>query len=218
MFIGHYSAALAAASHPKAPRLGALFVAAQLVDFGFFAFVLANVEHMRVTPGITVTNGMDLYDMPFTHSLIGTFCWAIGFAALLRLWTKNWTAAIIGGAVVLSHWFLDLLVHGPDMTLTGAPPKLGLGLWNHPAVEMPLEIGLTLGATLLYLRATRRVNGKFGNAVWVLLGVMFAVQAWNWFGPQPTELTSEMPISALLAFAIFTGLATWVSSTRAHRG
>ena len=47
MFIGHYAPAFVAASSPKAQRLGALFVAAQLVDIAFFIFVLFGAEHMR---------------------------------------------------------------------------------------------------------------------------------------------------------------------------
>ena len=35
MFIGHYAPAMIAATHPKAPGLGTLFVAGQLIDFGF---------------------------------------------------------------------------------------------------------------------------------------------------------------------------------------
>ena len=83
MFIGHYAPALVAAAYPKAPRLGTLFVAAQLVDLAFFAFVIVGVENMRITPGITAMNAMDLYDMPYTHSLAGSFV----FAAALACWT-----------------------------------------------------------------------------------------------------------------------------------
>ena len=50
---------------------------------------------------------------------------------------------------------LDLLVHRPDLTLAGDPPKLGLGLWNIPLLEMPLEIALTLGATVAAFAAPR---------------------------------------------------------------
>ncbi len=39
MFVGHYSAAFAATALPKAPKLGTLFVAAQLVDIAFFSFL-----------------------------------------------------------------------------------------------------------------------------------------------------------------------------------
>ena len=53
MFIGHFAPAfVAAAITPERPRLGLYFIAAQLVDWAFFAFVLVGVEHMRIVPGI----------------------------------------------------------------------------------------------------------------------------------------------------------------------
>ena len=54
MFIGHYAPAFAAATSPKSPRLGVLFVAAQLVDIAFFSFLVLGVEKMRMLPGATV--------------------------------------------------------------------------------------------------------------------------------------------------------------------
>ena len=113
MFIGHYAPAFLAATHPKAPKLGSLFVAAQLVDIGFFSFLPLGIEHMRVVPGISVMNPMDLYDMPWTHSLLGAACWAIGFAVIVRALTKNTAAGIIAGLVVLSHWCLTCLSTSP---------------------------------------------------------------------------------------------------------
>ena len=84
MFIGHFAPALVAATHPKAPNLGVLFVGAQLIDFGFFVFVLAGIEHLRIVPGITAMNSLDLYSMPYTHSLAGSVVWGAGFALLSR--------------------------------------------------------------------------------------------------------------------------------------
>jgi hypothetical protein len=98
---------------------------------------------MRIVPGITAMNPMDLHHMPYTHSLLGAALWAAAFGLLVGFGTRRREAAIGAAIVVLSHWFLDLIVHIPDLTLFGAPPKLGLGLWNHPLAEMPLEILLT---------------------------------------------------------------------------
>ena len=134
MFIGHFAPAMVAATHPRAPGLGTLFVAGQLLDFGFFGLALAGIENFRITPGITKMVPLDLYDMPYTHSLLGSAVWAAAFALLIWLFTRNRTGALIGGAVGLSHWFLDLLVHAPDLTLAGAPPKMGFALWNHPMI------------------------------------------------------------------------------------
>lgn len=214
MFIGHWAPALVAATHPKAPRLGTLFVAAQLVDWGFFALLLTGAERMRVTPGITRMNPMDLYHMPWTHSLVGSTLWAAAFAALLFVVTRNRTAALIGGAVVLSHWFLDLLVHTRDLTLWGSPPKLGLGLWNHPAIEMPLELGITIGA-LLWFVARTRATGRGGRmAPAILLSALLAVQAVNWFGPVESEVTAGTSILAFVAYGLITAIAWWAGHSR----
>jgi hypothetical protein len=211
MFIGHFAPAMVAATHKDAPSLPVLFVAGQLVDWAFFAFSLIGVEQMRITPGFTVMNPMDLYHMPYTHSLVGGLAWAAAFGIIISVWLKNRTASLIAAAVVLSHWFLDVLVHGADMTLTGGPSRFGLGLWNHPMIEMPLEIALTMGALWYYAKRT----GGWRTPVTVLAVALLAVQALNWFSPAPTEMSVEMPISALLAFAVLTAIAAWVARGRA---
>ena len=215
MFVGHYSAAFAAAALPKAPKLGTLFVAAQLVDIAFFAFVPLGLEAMRIAPGTSAMNPMDLYRMPYTHSLVGTLLWAAGFAALLRLMIGNWTAGLIGGAVVLSHWFLDTLVHVPDMTLAGQPPKLGLSLWNYPAIEMPLELGLLLGTAWLYARARPAVAKSW--ALPALIALLLVLQAVNWFGPPPVAVDIGLWGLALFIFALAALLASWVARSRVGR-
>lgn len=213
MFIGHWAPALAAAAvTSREPRLGTLFIAAQLVDWAFFAFLLVGVENMRVVPGITAMNPMDLYDMPLTHSLAGSAVWGAGFALLVWAWRGELSFALLAGAVVISHWLLDLLVHRPDLTLAGAPPKLGLGLWNHPAIEMPLEIGLTFGALALYFSRTR---GPALPAV-VLALVLALLQAVNWFGPVAQRVTPATSYLAFFAYGLATICAWWLGITRSR--
>ena len=213
MFIGHWAPALAAASIREGePRLATLFVAAQLVDWAFFAFLLTGVEHMRVVPGITAMNPMDLYDMPLTHSLAGSAVWATGFALFVWVSRRDTGFAWLCGSVVLSHWPLDLLAHRPDLTLAGAPPKFGLGLWNYPSIEMPLELGLTFGALAFYLSRTR---GPVLPAV--VLGLVLALlQAVNWFGPVPDTVTPGTSFLAFLAYGIATLCAGWLGRTRSR--
>jgi hypothetical protein len=216
MFIGHYSASFVAATHPKAPGLGTLFVAAQLVDYGFFSLMLANVEHMRLVPGITAMNAMDLYDMPWTHSLAGAAGWALAFAALIGLVTKRWTAAAIAGAVVLSHWLIDLLVHRPDLTLAGSPPPMGLGLWNHPAIEIPLELAFAYGglAWFVFRTRARSRSGLISPAILAL--AMAGCQAYNWL-VAPETLTPAVPLSGLAAYSLLALLAWWTGANRELR-
>ena len=46
------------------------------------------------------------------------------------------------GAAVVSHWFLDVVVHVADLPLAGNDsPKLGLGLWRHLGLSVALATG-----------------------------------------------------------------------------
>ncbi|WBH16335.1 hypothetical protein [Sphingomonas radiodurans] len=221
MFIGHYAPALIAAAYQQAPRLGVLFVAAQLVDLAFFGFVLLDIEHLRAVPGTTVMNAMDLYDMPYTHSLLGSIAFAAAWAFVARVTRHGWPAAAIGAGVVLSHWFLDLLVHAPDLTLAGDGERYGLGLWNHPVIEMPLETAITAGAFAYYLTRTssRTMAGRVSPLTLAL--ALAAVQAINWLEPQPATTVDPVPMSqpltALTAYVVLALLATWVARTRTPR-
>jgi len=217
MFIGHYAPAFVAATSPKSPRLGALFVAAQLVDIAFFSFLILGVEKMRMLPGATVMNGMDLYDMPWTHSLAGAIGWGALFAIAVRLLRGGWTAGLIGGAVVVSHWLIDLLVHRPDLTLAGSAPKLGLGLWNHPWIEIPLELAFAFGGLWFFISRTRAIGTMGKCSPWALAVGMAVLQAVNWTTPQPAD-AGPAPASTgwlgLFAYAVLAALTWWVARTR----
>jgi hypothetical protein len=212
MFIGHWAPALAVAARSRAPGLVTLFVAAQLVDWAFFGLLLLGVEHMRFSPGISVMNPMDLYHMPYTHSLLGTLVFGGGIAAVVWALTKNRTAALLTGAVAVSHWFLDLLVHVPDLTLFGSPPMLGLGLWNYPLIEMPLEIGITFGALLLYVRAKRPATSR----VAVLAAILIGLQFFNWLAPGEREVTLGTSLLAFVAFGLAALAAWWMGKSAAN--
>ncbi len=156
MFIGHFAPAFAArALTSEAPKLGTLFVAAQLVDIGFFLLVLGGIEQFRIEPGATAMNPFDFYHYPYTHSLLGTAGWALGFAFIVWLSLRNTVAATWAALVVLSHWLLDYVSHRPDLTLAGGEKLLGLGLWNHPVATIAAELALFAGAFWWYLRRTR---------------------------------------------------------------
>jgi hypothetical protein len=212
MFIGHFAPVMVAATRKDAPSLPLLFVAAQFVDWLFFAFLLTGTEAMRFKEGASVMNPMDLYHMPYTHSLLGSLGFALLFGALVWLATRNGLGGVIAALVVLSHWFLDLLVHVPDLTIAGGAPKLGLGLWNYPAIEMPLELMLTFGALWLYARARRpRLVPLL-----TLGGVMLALQAVNWFGPVEPDVTMGTSVLAFFAYGLITLAAWWAARSEAR--
>src|SRR2546427_7402883 len=72
MFVGHYGISFAAKRLDKTIPLWALFLAVQLLDVGWGILVPLGVEKVRIVPGITASNPLDLYYMPFTHSLEAT--------------------------------------------------------------------------------------------------------------------------------------------------
>lgn len=88
MFIGHYGPSFAAKRLDLAVPLWMLFIAVQLLDVFWAVFVLLGIETVRIVPGFTKTNALDLYYMPYTHGLPGALAWAtvagFGYMAVSR--------------------------------------------------------------------------------------------------------------------------------------
>ena len=104
----------------------------------------------------------------------------------------------MAGLAVLSHWLLDLLVHRPDLPLYDNTAKVGLGLWNFPAVAFALEAALLFGGMWLYFgtAAVRRLR-------MVVFGVvMLGVQAYVFFGPPPVS-DKAAALTALISYGVF---------------
>ena len=138
MLIGHYAPALALARFRPSVKLWHLFVATQLVDVFWALFILGGIEHARVVPGFTASNDLDLWDMPYTHSLVATLLWAGAAFAVWRAIGRGAGRtgdALVVAAAVASHFVADFLVHAGDLPVMAAQgTKLGLGLWqNRPA-------------------------------------------------------------------------------------
>ena len=205
MFIGHYGPSFAGKVAKPAIPLWVLFLSVQLVDIAWSILVLLGIEKLRIVPGFTATNPLDLYYMPFTHSLPGAALWSVGAALVYRaIWrTQGWPASAIVGGAVFSHWILDLVVHRPDLALFDDSHKVGLGLWNYPATAFALEIALLFGGIALYLRATRPKDeiGRYGMLVFGIVAVV--IQAYVFFGPPPVSDTAM----ALTALGLYFGFA-----------
>lgn len=214
MFIGHFAPAFAAAAiSERAPKLATLFIGAQLVDWAFFIFAAVGIEKMRIEPGATKMVPFDLYHIPYTHSLLGSAVWAVMFGLVIVAVRRDVFAGILGASVVLSHWVLDFVTHRPDLTIAGGERTFGLGLWNYPVAAIALELFITLGAFVWFIKRTK---GPIGPAA-ILLVVMLLFQAINWFGPEPAAAGIGLYIQALLAFGVLTAIAWWVGDTRWHK-
>jgi hypothetical protein len=92
MFVGHYGPSFAAKAAKKSIPLWVLFLAVQLLDVFWSIFVLLGIEKVRIVPGITATNPLDLYYMPYTHGLDAAVFWSVAAAFAYRGW-RSWSAA-----------------------------------------------------------------------------------------------------------------------------
>jgi membrane-bound metal-dependent hydrolase YbcI (DUF457 family) len=200
VFVGHYGVGFALKRRDEALPLSLLFVAVQLLDVAWAPFVLLGIEKARIVPGITRSNPLDLYYMPFTHSLVAALLWSVGAAWLFRLVVRRSTlvSAFLIGLAVFSHWILDFVVHRPDLPLYDDSAKVGLGLWNVPAAAFGLEAFLLLGG--LYLCARANLVRPVPATVFALF--MLGTQAYVFFGPPPTS-PSAAAVTAFLAYGVF---------------
>ena len=216
MFVGHYGPSFLAKTLDKTIPLWLLFLAVQLVDVFWAIFVLLDIEHVRIVPGFTATNPFDLYYMPYTHGLPATFAWALGGFVLYRLVRagNGSRGAWLVAAAIASHWFLDLVVHRPDLPLYDNAAKVGLGLWNYPIATIALEALLLFGGMAFYLRATKPLSSSGRFAVIIFGIVMFAIQAGALLGPPPGS-DREAAITGLAVYVVFAGVAYWIEKKRA---
>jgi hypothetical protein len=93
--------------------------------------------------------------------------------------------------------------------------KLGLGLWNYPAIALLLEALLLFAGMTMYLRRTRAANalGRIGPPVFGIL--MLAIQCYVFFGSPPVS-PGAAAVTALAYYAVFAALAQWLDRQRTH--
>ena len=139
MFVGHYGVGFAAKRIDHTiPAVGAARRRPPL-DVLWAPCILLGIEKVRIVPGITATNPLDLYYMPYTHSLVlaATLAWSCGWARsrmqLIARPVRQQASVVVRTRRVLAlvywiSWFI-----GPTTSpLYDNSAKVGLGLWNAP--------------------------------------------------------------------------------------
>jgi len=220
MFVGHYGLGLTGKNLSPRVSLGTWFMAVQFLDLLWPIFLLLGWEHVRIVPGLMKLSALDLYDYPISHSLVGALAWSFLFATAYQIFGRGETSfrarrrsSILLGLGVFSHWVLDVLVHRPDVPILPHGPYIGLGLWNVPAVELPLESGLYLLGIVLYLRSTRARDAIGSWGLYVLLAVLLFVWLFGAYGPPPPP--DPKPIAwGALSMWLMVAWAYWVDRHR----
>ena len=213
MFLGHYGLAFAAKRAAPRTSLGALAFAAQFCDELWPILLLLGVEQVRIVPGLMAASPLDFTYYPFSHSLLMAIVWGAlvgGICYLLKRYGRGaWVLAIL----VVSHWFLDLVVHRPDLPLLpGAnSPKVGWGLWNSIAATYAIELAIYAVGIVIYLRATRALD-KIGSwGLWAYIIVLALIYVSSNGSPPPNERALAW---TALGLWLFVPWAWWVDRHR----
>jgi hypothetical protein len=188
LFVGHTAVALAAKKAAPEVSLGWLMAAATWLDLVWPVFLLLGLESVEIDPGNTALTPLAFVYYPWTHSLVMVLVWSVAAAALGIVGFGRRRVGLLLGALVLSHWVLDLIVHGADLPLwPGVSPKYGLGLWNSLVGTLVVEGGLLLVGLWLYLRTTRARNATGRYAFWSFIGLQVVIWIANFVSPPPPD-------------------------------
>jgi membrane-bound metal-dependent hydrolase YbcI (DUF457 family) len=134
MYIGHVGAALAAKRARASIGLLVLLVATYTPDWIDTALCLAGGSPRAM----------------LSHSIPAVGLFALVALAIYGFRTRDWTGAAVVGAVIGSHYVLDL-VTGSKPTWPGGP-TIGLGWYARPALDFIAEGVVIVTGTVLYAR------------------------------------------------------------------
>jgi hypothetical protein len=207
LFTGHYSFSFAGKSAERRIPLWLLFLAVQWIDVMWSIFILLGIEKVRIVPGITASNALDLYYMPYTHSLLGVLCWSALAYVVCQMAPSlrgTRTGMIMAGAV-FSHWILDLVVHRPDLTLYDSVGKMGFGLWNYRGAAFALEMAVLFGGAAILYRTAAHRGRLIGFAIFLAALQVFGT---FFFSPPPSDHAAAM--TALGSYIVLALVAWWV--------
>jgi hypothetical protein len=221
MFAGHYGVSFVLKKVEPTLPLWILLLAAQLPDVLWAVFVLLGIEHYRIVPGITASFPLDLYYMPYTHSLVAAVAWSAVVFTLCR-WVipvsglRNNRCAFFLALAVFSHWALDLVVHRPDLPLYDNAYKVGFELWNYPLTALALESALFFGAMWVYLRSTTATSfaGRYGMIFFGL--VILILHCLLFWGPLPSS-PADGAVRLGSLYLILSAGAFWLERKRQVR-
>ena len=214
MFIGHFAVGFAAKRFAPRTSLATLLAAPLFLDLLWPVFLLLGWEHVRIVPGITRYNPLDLYDFPWSHSLFMSVVWATGFSLIYYRVSKYRPGAVAIWIGVVSHWILDWITHRPDMPLyPRGGPLLGLGLWNHVAATLTVEIAMLVAGVWIYAFATRACDGVGKYAFLAYVSVLLILFIGDRSNTAPPTV-SEIIWSGLIAEAVFLAWPGWFDRHR----
>lgn len=213
MFIGHFGVGLAAKKIDNRPSLGTMFMASQFIDLLWPLFLIFGIERVEIDPGNTAFTPLNFIYYPFSHGFFGVLIWAVLFGLVYYAIKKNVKSSLLLGALVLSHWVLDLITHRPDLSLfPWSDVKVGFGMWNSVILTLIFELGIFAAGAYLYIKTTHAENKKGSIGLWSLLVFLALVYFMNVFGTPPP---SPEPVAYItLSMWLLVAWGYWIDRNR----
>ena len=141
--------------------------------------------------------------MPYSHSLFYNLIFAVLiFSLFQRSISLKWGIALSIG--VISHWFLDAIVHVKDLPLFLNSYKVGLGLWILPMTAFVIELSMLLIAVIYFLPGLKKKKMHI-----VIIGFLTLGFFEMFFAPEQEATPQVASITSLGIYAVVTGLAFW---------
>jgi len=225
MFIGHFGPAVWDTQRGKGEILVPLwigFIAVQFIDIIFALLAIFGLE------GETrMVDGLPLFTIPYSHSLVTALGWSILGGFLFKLYRPKagMKGFLVVFGLVFSHWLLDLVVHRPDLPLwPGSTTELGFALWNWPILAFVLEAGLLAAGLLYWMRVT---TGSRSSVIALIVLFLFMIvlhfalivgpglqaQAGT-FDPTAGPQGPLLGVAFLTILAILTAAIAWIEKRR----
>lgn len=182
--------------------MAVLIAAPIFLDILWPFFLLFGWEHVRIDPGNTRFTPLDLYDFPWSHSLLMSVLWATAFAAIHYYFARYRAGTIVVWIGVVSHWVLDWITHRPDMPLYPGGARFGLALWNSIPGTLVVELIMFAVGIWMYVRTTpaRDRIGRWAFVAYVVL--LLVTYIGDRFGRPPHNVMSDIVWPAIIATVV----------------
>ena len=231
MFLGHYGIAFAAKRTAPRTSLGTLTFAAQFLDELWPILLLLGIEQVRIAPWLirrassTIpaerasisTTPIEFVYYPYSHSLVMALVWAALIGGVYFLLRRYGRGAWITAGLVVSHWFLDLPMHRPDLPLWpgASSPQFGRNVWNSMLLTYFVELFVYAAGVVMYGRATR-ARDRIGTwAFWAYVVVLPVIFVGTSGAPAPSERALAW---STLGLWLFIPWAWWIDKHRYYTG
>lgn len=140
MYIGHFAVAYVLIRlFPNIPPLVPL-IGVGFPDILWPIFIFSGVEKAEINADSPLQKHITFSRYPYSHSLFFSFLLSC-IAGLILALMINPVAGVLFVIASASHWFLDTVVHLPDLPVSGLrhDRKVGLGMWNYPRAAFAVE-------------------------------------------------------------------------------